>query len=183
MQSAMASLPGAFLPLSGGSSDCTVRATEGCWSPFWVGGCSSQDHKQERTRAHAGARRMNIAAPRPSAPAHGVFAPLLTPRVTRMNEHILGHGPGLHSPHRNEWAGGARRQCPGPRPLLEAPFMARDHQAHIRQRCLRLRAVDEWPQYKALRQRYAGTRFEEQRQLHLPQKLKATVPWPLSVFR
>jgi hypothetical protein len=31
-------------------------------------------------------------------------------------------------------------------------------------------------QYKALRQRYAGTRFEEQRQLHLPQKHKATVP-------
>jgi hypothetical protein len=31
---------------------------------------------------------------------------------------------------------------------------------------------------KALRQRYAGTRFEEQRQLHLPQKHKATVPEP-----
>jgi len=30
--------------------------------------------------------------------------------------------------------------------------------------------------YKALRQRYAGTRFEKQRQLHLPQKHKATVP-------
>ncbi len=29
--------------------------------------------------------------------------------------------------------------------------------------------------FKALRQRYAGTRFEEQRQLHLPQKHKATV--------
>jgi hypothetical protein len=29
---------------------------------------------------------------------------------------------------------------------------------------------------KALRQHYAGTRFEEQRQLHLPQKHKATVP-------
>ena len=33
----------------------------------------------------------------------------------------------------------------------------------------------EWPQYKALRKRYAGTRIEEQRQLHLPQKHKATV--------
>ena len=29
--------------------------------------------------------------------------------------------------------------------------------------------------YYKLRQRYAGTRFEEQRQLHLPQKHKATV--------
>jgi hypothetical protein len=34
----------------------------------------------------------------------------------------------------------------------------------------------EWPQYKVLSQRYSGTRFEEQRQLHLPQKHKATVP-------
>ena len=33
-----------------------------------------------------------------------------------------------------------------------------------------------WAPFKALRQRYAGTRFEEQRQLHLPQKYKATVP-------
>ena len=30
--------------------------------------------------------------------------------------------------------------------------------------------------FKALRQHYAGTRFEEQRQLHMPQKHKATVP-------
>ncbi len=33
-----------------------------------------------------------------------------------------------------------------------------------------------WAPFKALRQRYAGTRFEEQRQLHLPQKYKDTVP-------
>ena len=52
---------------------------------------------------------------------------------------------GLHSPHRNEWAGGASRQCPGQRPLLEAHFMARDHQAHIRQRCLRPSVVDDVP--------------------------------------
>jgi hypothetical protein len=32
-----------------------------------------------------------------------------------------------------------------------------------------------WAPFKALRQRYAGTRFEEQRQLHLPQKYKDTV--------
>ncbi len=31
-----------------------------------------------------------------------------------------------------------------------------------------------WSPFKALRQRYAGTRFEEQRQLHMPQKHKAT---------
>ena len=44
------------------------------------------------------------------------------------------------------------------------------------QRRLTQQLSKEWPQYKALRQRYAGTRFEEQRQLHLPQKHKATVP-------
>ncbi len=32
-----------------------------------------------------------------------------------------------------------------------------------------------WAPFKALRQRYAGTRFEEQRQLHRPQKHKTTV--------
>jgi hypothetical protein len=32
-----------------------------------------------------------------------------------------------------------------------------------------------WSPFKVLRQCYAGTRFEEQRQLHLPQKHKATV--------
>ena len=32
-----------------------------------------------------------------------------------------------------------------------------------------------WPQFKALHQRYAGTRFEEQRMLHMPQKHKSTV--------
>jgi hypothetical protein len=46
------------------------------------------------------------------------------------------------------------------------------------QRRLTQQLTKEWPQYKALRQRYAGTRFEEQRQLHLPQKHKAAVPEP-----
>jgi hypothetical protein len=44
------------------------------------------------------------------------------------------------------------------------------------QRRLTQQLTKEWPQYKALRQRYAGPRFEEQRQLHLPQKHKGTVP-------
>ena len=44
------------------------------------------------------------------------------------------------------------------------------------QRSLTQQLTKEWLQYKALRQCYAGTRFEEQRQLHLPQKHKATVP-------
>ena len=44
------------------------------------------------------------------------------------------------------------------------------------QRRLPQQLTKEWPQYKALRQHYAGTRFGEHRQLHLPQKHKATVP-------
>ena len=34
-------------------------------------------------------------------------------------------------------------RCQGPRSLLEAPFMARDHQAHLRQRCLRPSALGD----------------------------------------
>ena len=44
------------------------------------------------------------------------------------------------------------------------------------QRHLTQQLTKEWPQYKALCQRFVGTRFEEQRQLHLPQKHKTTVP-------
>jgi hypothetical protein len=36
------------------------------------------------------------------------------------------------------------------------------------QRRLTQQLTKQWPQFKALRQHYAGTRFEEQRQLHLP---------------
>jgi hypothetical protein len=43
------------------------------------------------------------------------------------------------------------------------------------QRCLTQQLTAHWPQFKILCQRYAGTRFEEQRQLHMPQKHKATV--------
>ena len=39
---------------------------------------------------------------------------------------------------------GASRQRQGPRALLEAPLMARHHQAHIRQRCLRPSALGDF---------------------------------------
>jgi hypothetical protein len=38
------------------------------------------------------------------------------------------------------------------------------------QKRLTLKLTKHWAPFKALRQRYAGMRFEEQRQLHLPQK-------------
>jgi hypothetical protein len=44
------------------------------------------------------------------------------------------------------------------------------------QRLLTQQLTKHWPQFKASRQLYDSTRFEEQRQLHLPQKHKATVP-------
>jgi hypothetical protein len=44
------------------------------------------------------------------------------------------------------------------------------------QRRITQQLTKHWPQFKALRQYYASTRFEEQRQLQLPQKHKATVP-------
>ena len=44
------------------------------------------------------------------------------------------------------------------------------------QQCLTQQLIAHCPQFKALCQRYAGMRFEEQRMLHLPQKHKATVP-------
>jgi hypothetical protein len=44
------------------------------------------------------------------------------------------------------------------------------------QRRLTQQMSTHWPQFKTVRQRHAGSRFEEQRQLHLPQKHKGTVP-------
>jgi hypothetical protein len=66
-----------------------------------------------------------------------------------------GHGPGIHSPRGNEWAAGASRPRQGPRPLLEAPFMARDHQAHFSKRCLGPSAVDDVCLHDA---RFGGSR-------------------------
>jgi hypothetical protein len=43
------------------------------------------------------------------------------------------------------------------------------------QRRLTQQLTKHWGPFTALRQRYADTRFDEQRQLHLPQKHKATV--------
>ena len=43
------------------------------------------------------------------------------------------------------------------------------------QRRVTAQLTKNWAPIKGLRQHYAGTRFEEQRQLHLPQKHKATV--------
>ena len=62
-----------------------------------------------------------------------------------------------------------------------ASYSSRDQQPTRRpspipsQRRLTQQLTKHWPQLKAWRQHYASTRFEEQRQLPLPQKHKATV--------
>ena len=43
------------------------------------------------------------------------------------------------------------------------------------QRRVTKQLTKSWASFKVLRQRYAGKRFEEQCQVHLPQKHKATV--------
>jgi hypothetical protein len=45
----------------------------------------------------------------------------------------------------------------------------------LSQRRLTHQLTKHWPQFKALRHHYASTRFEQQRQFHLPQKHKASV--------
>ena len=44
------------------------------------------------------------------------------------------------------------------------------------QRRLTQQLTAHWPQFKSLRQRFTGAWFEEQHQLYMPQKHKATVP-------
>ena len=60
-----------------------------------------------------------------------------------------------------------------------ASFSSQDQPTRPRpiqsQHSLTQQLTKEWPQYKALRQQYTGTRFEEQHQLQLPQKHKDTV--------
>jgi len=53
---------------------------------------------------------------------------------------------------------------------------ARTNKRHHHQRRVTEQLTKHWAPFKVLRQRYAGMRFEEQRQFHLPQKHKATVP-------
>ena len=68
------------------------------------------------------------------------------------------HSSGVRFPTRRRTALGTSSPLVGP-----APFR------------LTQQLTKHWPQFKALRQHYASTRFEEQRQLPLPQKHKATV--------
>jgi hypothetical protein len=54
---------------------------------------------------------------------------------------------------------------------------------HSTQRRLTQQISTHWPQFKVLRQRYAGTRFEERRQLHLPRNTRQQNGTPLSEWK
>jgi hypothetical protein len=70
-----------------------------------------------------------------------------------------------------------RVRCPPRRPPALKTSKAQQPPKSVipTQRRVTEQLTKHWAPFKVLRQRYAGTRFEEQRQLHLPQKHKATV--------
>jgi hypothetical protein len=70
----------------------------------------------------------------------------------------------------------SRRKLSASRVGLRRGLLIMSRHPLTSQRRLTQQLTKQWTQFKALRQHYAGTRFEEQRQLHLPQKHKATVP-------
>jgi hypothetical protein len=109
---------------------------------------------------HAGAARLPAGAnlqPQPAGSQDNGNGKLVLPQLNRLHEAFK------RSQVSPPASSSSQDQPTRPRPIPS-------------QRRLTQQLTKEWPQYKALRQRYAGTRFEEQRQLHLPQKHKATVP-------
>jgi hypothetical protein len=68
---------------------------------------------------------------------------------------------------------GGRESIDAPRVSLS--LLQSSHLGFARAPILYRQFTKNWAPFKALRQHYAGTRFEEHLQLHLPQKHKATV--------
>jgi len=87
-----------------------------------------------------------------------------------------GHGKGQEAALRLPERGARDRQVSPPASSSSEDQQPTPPRPIPSQRRLTQQLTKEWPQYKAFRQRSAGTRFEEQRQLHLPQKHKTTVP-------
>ena len=106
---------------------CIEKCHSGAWSVAAVANCGAVFRRLgfvafERSRQHA------LRGAAPASPA----------------TETQGHGPGLHPARGDERPRRASRQRQGPRALLEAPLMARHHQAHIRQRCLRPSALGDF---------------------------------------
>ena len=108
-----------------------------------------------------GSAAANAGAPPPPPPARAQDASsgtLVLPQLNRLHEAYK----------RRQDALPASSTSQDQQPTASGPIPS--------QRRLTQQLTAHWPQFKALRQRYAGTRFEEQRMLHMPQKHKATVP-------
>ena len=87
--------------------------------------------------AHQALGALQGPAPAPRRHAFRGAAPASPPAE------IQGHGPRLHPARGDEQPRRAGRQRQGTRALLEAHGMARRHQAHHSQRCLRPRALGD----------------------------------------
>jgi hypothetical protein len=108
-----------------------------------------------------GSAAANAGAPPPPPPARSQdtgSGTLVLPQLNRLHEAYK----------RRQVAPPASSSSQDQQPTASGPIPS--------QRRLTQQLTAHWPQFKILRQRYAGTRFEEQRQLHMPQKHKATVP-------
>jgi hypothetical protein len=104
-------------------------------------------------------RRLSPQAPRTTAKLDNGHGKLVLPQLNRLHEAFK------RSQVSHPASSSAQDQQPTRRPS-PIPSQRRPTQ----------QLTKHWPQFKALRQHYASTRFDEQCQLHLPQKRKVTVP-------
>ena len=120
------------------------------------------------SKPHPNPRRRPLVAAQPPTRAHIRSLPQ-APRTTatasssyRSSTAFIWHSSGGRCPP----------QCP---PALKTSTPSSPRSPSSLKRVTE-QLTKHWSPFKVLRQRYAGTRLEEQRQLHLPQKYKATVP-------
>jgi hypothetical protein len=108
-----------------------------------------------------GSAAANAGAPPPPLPARSQdtgSGTLVLPQLNRLHEAYK----------RRQVAPPASSSSQDQQPTASGPIPS--------QRRLTQQLTAHWPQFKILRQGYAGTRFEEQRQLHMLMKHTATVP-------
>ena len=145
--------PPGWPPLSASSSRCTRTTYSTMTAPI---------SRQQHSRAAVWCRRQHCCKCRRKPAASARRLPRQRPRQTRPSaaqppprgiQTESGFPPGVL-----QLSGPFRRPSPIP--------------SHRR---LTQQLTKHWPKFKALRQHYASTRFEEQCQLQWPQKHKATV--------
>jgi len=127
--------------------DCTDQpAAAQPAPPFGAGGSAAEN---------AGANPQ----PQPAGSQDNCHGKLVLPQLNRLHEAFKRNQVSRPASSRSQ----DQQPTRGPNPIPS-------------QRRLTQQLTQHWPQFKALRLHYASTRSEDQRQLHLPQKHKATVP-------